>query len=68
MPRGNQTFQKHQREQKLREKARMKRERRQQRQNEKKQQAQAGGIVSTEGQPILTEMDSAEGSEIEETV
>jgi hypothetical protein len=67
MPRGNQTFQKHQREQKLREKARMKRERRQQRQSEKKQ-GQAGGIDSFEAEPILTETDSAEGSEIEETV
>lgn len=67
MPRGNQTFQKHQREQKLREKARMKRERRQQRQSEKKQ-APAGGIESFETGPILTETDSAEGSEVEETM
>jgi DNA gyrase/topoisomerase IV subunit B len=68
MPRGNQTFQKHQREQKLREKARMKRERRQQRQIEKKQQGQAGGTEFSESEPILTETDSADGSEIEEVV
>jgi hypothetical protein len=36
MARGNQTFKKRQRENKLREKAQMKRERRQLRQNEKK--------------------------------
>ena len=64
MPRGNPTFQKHQREQKLREKARMKRERRQQRQMGKKQQQQAGGTES-EGQVTLTEIDSTEGNEIE---
>ena len=67
MPRGNQTFQKHQREQKLREKARMKRERRQQRQIERKQQGPPGGAES-EGEPILSEIDSTEGSEIEEVV
>jgi hypothetical protein len=68
MPRGNQTFQKHQREQKLREKARMKRERRQQRQTEKKQQGPAGDVDFSEAGPILTETDSAEGNEIEEVV
>jgi hypothetical protein len=55
--RGNQTFQKRQRENKLREKAQLKRERRQQRQGEKKKVLMAGaepiGVY-----PILGEAES----------
>ena len=42
MARGNQTFQKRQRENKLREKAQQKRERREQRKNEKRQLLSSG--------------------------
>jgi hypothetical protein len=54
MARGNQTFKKRQRENKLREKAQLKRERRQQRQSEKK----ASLVLAADPQNLQT--DSAE--------
>jgi hypothetical protein len=57
MARGNQTFQKRQRENKLREKAQQKRERREQRKIEKKQ------TLTSADQPIaLEELDSPVGT------
>lgn len=64
MPRGNQTFQKRQRENKLREKAQLKRERRQQRQIEKKQKGIHGLSVNfLDRPPALAEFESEEKSE-----
>jgi hypothetical protein len=54
MARGNQTFQKRQRENKLREKAQLKRERRQQRKSEKKEAQVA------QAQPISVHPNPAE--------
>ena len=51
MARGNQTFQKRQRENKLRDKAQQKRERREQRKIEKKQQLASGGHPRTDWEP-----------------
>ena len=55
MARGNQTFQKRQRENKLREKAQLKRERRQQRKSERKEAQVA------QAQPISVHPNPAEG-------
>lgn len=64
MPRGNQTFQKRQRENKLREKAQLKRERRQQRQIEKKQKGIHGLSANfLDRPPALAEFESEEKSE-----
>lgn len=58
MARGNQTFQKRQRENKLREKAQQKRERREQRKIEKRQ------LTTSGDQPTaLEELDSPVGTE-----
>jgi len=51
MARGNQTFQKRQRENKLRDKAQQKRERREQRKIEKKQLLASGGQPRTDWEP-----------------
>jgi len=62
MAKSGQTFQKRQRENKLREKAQLKRERRQQRQIEKKQaQAREGGPGGAPG--VQLEMEPEEGFE-----
>jgi hypothetical protein len=62
MARGNQTFQKRQRENKLRERAQKKRERREQRKNEKRQvlesSAQPSASMGSEG-PIETTASAA---------
>jgi hypothetical protein len=50
MARGNQTFQKRQRENKLREKAQQKRERREQRKIEKRQVPTSGGQPTAQGE------------------
>jgi hypothetical protein len=62
MAKSSQTFQKRQRENKLREKAQQKRERRQQRQSEKKQaQAREAGLNGT---PVIrAEVESEAGDE-----
>jgi len=58
MARGNQTFQKRQRENKLREKAQQKRERREQRKIEKRQ------VLTSENQPsALGELENPLGTE-----
>ena len=57
MARGNQTLQKRQRENKLREKARQKRERREQRKIEKRQLPTSGGQPTA-----LEELDDPAGS------
>jgi hypothetical protein len=63
MPRGNQTFQKRQRENKLRERAQKKRERRQQKQAEKKQ-AQALGTPEVSEQAVAPE-EGVDGGELD---
>ena len=64
MGRGNQTFQKRQRENKLREKAQLKRERRQQRQGEKKKALMADA-ESIGVQPLLAEAEFGTANEQE---
>ncbi|MGH9327344.1 MAG: hypothetical protein ACRD2B_11770 [Terriglobia bacterium] len=64
MPRGNQTFQKRQREIKLREKAQLKRERRQQRQNEKKQRDTDDLSADLQNyEPVSVDVESGENRE-----
>ena len=60
MARGNQTFQKRQRENKLREKAQRKRERRQQRKSEKKEaQVAQAAPISVHAHPAEAETGAA---------
>ena len=63
MGRSNQTFQKRQRENKLREKAQLKRERRQQRQGEKKK-ALVIGAEPIDVDPILAEAESGAANDL----